>query len=279
MSSQMNEDQMRKRPKTVLVTGASGGIGRAICLDFAGAGWVVGVHYCNSAEGAARTASLIRDRVRRREAEGKPKIYRADIILQSEVEILVKNFIRDYGRLDTIVCNAGIAAAELVVKQRVEDWRRVIATDLTGAFHCVQAAGRAMVESGGGSIIVVGSYAGAQGSTGQAAYASAKAGLTGLVKTAAREWGPSNIRVNLVYPGRHPTAIAGNAFPDEPPSGGHVLGHRSNLEEVARTICHLAELERRVGADLEPRQPSIVVRIWLGEYLSPALTPASEKQW
>src|SRR5687768_10864134 len=174
MSSQMNEDQMRKRPKTVLVTGASGGIGRAICLDFADAGWMGGVHYCNSAEGAARTAALISDRVRRREAEGKPKIYRADIILQSEVEILVKNFIRDYGRLDTIVCNAGIAAAELVVKQRVEDWRRVIATDLTGAFHCVQAAGRAMVESGGGSIIVVGSYAGAQGSTGQAAYASAK---------------------------------------------------------------------------------------------------------
>ena len=57
-----------------------------------------------------------------------------------------------------------------------------------------------MVESGGGSIIVVGSYAGTQGSRGQAAYASAKAGLMGLVKTAAREWGPSNIRVNLCIP-------------------------------------------------------------------------------
>lgn len=242
MSSQVNADRMKKRQKAVLVTGASGGIGRAICLDFAGAGWTVGVHYCNSAEGAARTASLIRDRVRGMEADGKPKIYRADITVQGEVHSLVQNFIRDYGGLDTIVCNAGIAAAQLVIKQRVEDWRRVIATDLTGAFHCMQVAGRAMVEAGGGSIIVVGSYAGTQGSTGQAAYASAKAGLMGLVKTAAREWGPSNIRVNLVYPGWHPTPLAGSAFPDENSPTGHVLGRCSNLEDIARTICHLAEL-------------------------------------
>ena len=242
MSSQMNADRMKQRRKTVLVTGASGGIGRAICLDFAGSGWTVGVHYCNSADGAATTASLISARAHGKEADGKPKIYRADITLRSEVHDLVRNFIRDCGGLDTIVCNAGIAAAELVIKQRVEDWTRVIATDLTGAFHCVQAAGSAMVESGGGSIIVVGSYAGTQGSRGQAAYASAKAGLMGLVKTAAREWGPSNIRVNLVYPGWHPTALAGSAFPDENCPTGHVLGHRSNLEEVARTIRHLAEL-------------------------------------
>ncbi len=238
----MNVKRWKQRRKTVLVTGGSGGIGRAICLNFAASGWTVGVHYLNSADGAAKTVSLISDRIPGKEAEREPKAYRADITLESEVHNLVQKFIRDYGGLDTIVCNAGIAAAELVIKQRVEDWTRVIATDLTGAFYCVQAAGRAMVESGGGSIIVVGSYAGAQGSTGQAAYASAKAGLIGLVRTAAREWGPSNIRVNLVYPGWHPTALAGNAFPDEHCPTGHVLGHRSNLEDVARTICHLAEL-------------------------------------
>lgn len=242
MSSQVNADRMKQRQKTVLVTGGSGGIGRAICLGFAGAGWKVGVHYFNNAEGAATTVSLMRERVRGLEADEQSKIYRADITLPSQVHQLVQNFVKDFGVLGTMVCNAGMALSELVIRQRVEDWERVITTDLTGAFHCVQAAGRAMVESGGGSIIVIGSYAGTQGSMGQAAYASAKAGLTGLVKTAAREWGPSNIRINLVYPGWHPTVLAGNAFPDEDSQTGHVLGHRSHLDDVARTICHLAEL-------------------------------------
>jgi 3-oxoacyl-[acyl-carrier protein] reductase len=251
------EDRMNKHRKRVLVTGASGGIGRAICLDFAGAGWTVGVHYCNSPEAAAGTAALISNRVHGQEPEGKPNIYRADITLQSEVQHLVQNFIRDHGGLETIVCNAGIAAASLLIRQSTEEWERVIGTDLTGVFHCVQAAGRAMIESGGGSIIVVGSYAGTQGAPGQAAYASAKAGLIGLVKTAASEYGPSNIRVNLVYPGRHPTALAGSAFPDEISTAGHVLGRRSNLEEIARTICHLAELSGVSGQiwNLDSRIP------------------------
>ena len=242
MPFQVNADRMKKSQKTVLVTGASGGIGRAICLGFASAGWKVGVHYFNNAEGAATTVSLMRERVRGPEADEQSKIYRADITLPSQVHQLVQNFVKDFGVLGTVVCNAGMALSGLVIRQRVEDWERVITTDLTGVFHCVQAAGRAMVESEGGSIIVIGSYAGTQGSTGQAAYASAKAGLTGLVRTAAREWGPSNIRINLVYPGWHPTALAGSAFSDEDSQTGHVFGHRSNLNDVARTICHLAEV-------------------------------------
>ena len=93
MSSQMNADRMKQRRKTVLVTGASGGIGRAICLGFAGAGWKVGVHYFNNAEGAATTVSLMSERVRGQEADGESKIYRADITLRSEVHDLVQNFV------------------------------------------------------------------------------------------------------------------------------------------------------------------------------------------
>ena len=97
--------------------------------------------------------------------------------------------------------------------------------------------------AGGGSIIVIGSYAGSQGDTGQAAYASAKAGLIGLVRTAAREWGASDIRVNLVYPGQHHTPLVGNAFNTGIECAGHMLGRPPALDEVARVISYLAQLK------------------------------------
>jgi 3-oxoacyl-[acyl-carrier protein] reductase len=97
--------------------------------------------------------------------------------------------------------------------------------------------------AGGGSILVIGSYAGSQGNTGQAAYAAAKAGLLGLVRTAAREWGPSDIRVNLVYPGRHHTSLAGFTTDIDTGSAGHLLGRSPDLDEVAHAIYYLAQLK------------------------------------
>jgi 3-oxoacyl-[acyl-carrier protein] reductase len=227
---------MNDRQKTVLVTGGSGGIGRAICLAFSTAGWRVGVHYCSRQDEATQTVLLMGAR------NMAPNIYKADIRLADEVQAMVHAFIQDHDRLDTLICNAGISAGALVLRHRLDEWTRIIATNLTGTFHCLQAAGRSMADSGGGSIIIVGSYAGAQGSMGQAAYASAKAGLLGLMRTAAREWGAAQIRVNLVFPGWHLTPLAGNALPDDTHMIDHVLGHRATLEEVGRTICHLSEL-------------------------------------
>ena len=94
----------------------------------------------------------------------------------------------------------------------------------------------------GGSILVIGSYAGLHGTSGQGAYAASKAGLIGLVQTAAREWGPHNIRVNLVCPGWQATGLAGDAYPSADDVQGHVLGRLSNLDEVSETICRLAQL-------------------------------------
>ena len=82
----------------------------------------------------------------------------------------------------------------------------------------------------------------ARGTSGQGAYAASKAGLTGLMKTAAREWGPHNIRVNLACPGWQQTGMAGDVFPSAQQLCDHMLGRASNLDEVARTICHLAQL-------------------------------------
>jgi 3-oxoacyl-[acyl-carrier protein] reductase len=221
--------------RTVLVTGGSGGIGRAVCLAFARAGWTVGVHYFSRPDEAATTLALVR------EASPQSSLYQADIRLTNEVKDMVELFIQEHGRLHTMICNAGTAAAHFVLRHQADAWQRVIETNLTGTFHCLQAAAATMVTAGGGSLIVVGSYAGAQGDKGQAAYASAKAGLLGLIRTAALEWGPFNIRINLVYPGLHRTSLQ-TVGPDGQKREDHVLGRSPELEEVARTICHLAHL-------------------------------------
>jgi 3-oxoacyl-[acyl-carrier protein] reductase len=221
--------------RTVLVTGGSGGIGRAVCLAFARAGWTVGVHYFSRPDEATKTLALVR------EASPQSSPCHADIRLKHEVQAMVELFVKEHGRLDAMICNAGTAAAQLVLRHQTDEWRRVIETNLTGTFHCLQVAAPIMVTAGGGSLILVGSYAGAQGDHGQAAYASAKAGLLGLMRTAALEWGPFNIRINLVYPGLHRTSLqtvaaTGRTLED------HVLGRSPAIEEVARTICHMAHL-------------------------------------
>ena len=223
-------------PRTVLVTGGSGGVGRAVCLAFARAGWTVGVHYFSRATEAAATLALVR------ESSPQSTLYQADIRVLHEVQAMVETFVGDHGRLNAMICNAGIAADRLIIRHPSEEWATVIDTNLTGTFHCLQAAAAVMVPAGGGSLVVVGSYAGAQGDTGQAAYASAKAGLLGLVRTAGLEWGRFNIRINVVYPGLHRTALQ-SSNSAERSLEDHLLGRTPSREEVARTVCYLAELQ------------------------------------
>lgn len=222
--------------RTVLVTGGSGGIGRALCLAFARAGFWVGVHYCRHKESAEKTLAELSVE------GGKGAIYQADIRSRVEIQAMIDAVQKRQGRLDVLVCNAGVASSHLVVRCPEDEWQRMIDTNLTGTYRCLTAAAAVMMTQGGGSMMVIGSYAGLHGMNGQAAYAASKAGQVGLVQTAAREWGPHNIRVNLVCPGWQPTALAGDAYPSSDQLSDHVLGHVSNLEDVSRTICHLAQL-------------------------------------
>ena len=182
---------------TVLVTGGSRGIGQAICLEFGHAGWRVGVHYRERKDDAARTAATVTAQ------GGEGVLYQADIGDARQVETMVQEFVSRWGRLDVLVCNAAQATSGLVIRLRPDEWKAVIETNLTGTFHCLKAAANHMLDQGDGSVIVVSSFAGMQGGAGQSAYAASKAGLLGLVKTAAREWGCSNVRVNAVFPGWH----------------------------------------------------------------------------
>ncbi len=225
---------------TVLVTGASGGIGRAVSLAFGAAGWRVGVHCRTRSQDAARTAALVRRR------GGVALCLQADIRDGKQTQEMVNRLVDRWGRLDVLVCNAGVASSDLVLRMKAEAWAAVVETNLTGTFHCLQAAGSVMTRQGDGAVMVVGSLAAWQGAIGQAAYAASKAGLLGLVKTAAKEWGQRNVRVNLVFPGWHNTALAGSAFPGEG-AADHVLGRTASLQEVAGSIYRLALLKDSSG--------------------------------
>jgi 3-oxoacyl-[acyl-carrier protein] reductase len=224
------------RAPAVLVTGASGGIGRAISLAFAEGGWYVGLHYHRNKVAAEATRRAVV------KAGGTGHLYQADIRHKLEVQQMVEVYCRTVTTPTVFVCNAGVGSSRLVVRQPEEEWTQVMATNLTGTFHCLCAMAGPLIVQREGSIIVVGSYAGLQGSPGQAAYAASKAGLLGLVKTAAHEWGSHNVRVNLVLPGWHNTGLAGEAMPAPNGFNDHVLGRSPALTEVAKTVVHLAGL-------------------------------------
>ncbi len=219
---------------TVLVTGGSRGIGRAICLEFARNGWRVGVHFRERRDEADRTAALVKA------CGGTAGLYRADIRHAEQVQAMVRDFIACWGRLDVLVCNAGQAVSGLLLRLNADQWASAIETNLTGTFHCLRAAGAVMLNRREGAAIVITSYAGLQGSPGQAAYAASKAGLLGLVKSTAREWGQDNVRVNAVCPGWHRTGLSEGALPEGTELADHVLGRLVDLESVAKSVYHLA---------------------------------------
>ena len=223
--------------QAVLVTGASGGIGRVICEAFGKAGWYVGVHYYRNKSAADTTVRQVLD------AGGIGDLYPADIRESESVRHMVDRFSGNASGPLVVVCNAGIGQSTLLARHSEEIWDNVITTNLTGTFHCLRAIAPSLLARGSGSIIVIGSHTGFHGATGQSAYATSKAGLIGLVRTAALEWGPQNIRVNLVLPGWQKTDLTEGIFPEGQGWLDHALHRPPNIQEVVGTIVHLAQLK------------------------------------
>jgi 3-oxoacyl-[acyl-carrier protein] reductase len=233
------EDRLTKssdRP-AVLITGASGSIGRAISHAFGKIGWYVGVHYYQNKPGADATLDRVLD------SGGVGDSYHADIREAESVRRMVDTFAGRISGPLVLVCNAGIGQSELLVRHADDIWDNVIATNLTGTFHCLRAMAPSLLARGGGSIIVIGSHTGFHGATGQSAYATSKAGLIGLVRTAALEWGPQNIRVNLVLPGWQKTDLTEGIFPSDKGWLDHALRRPAALDEVVGTIVYVAQLK------------------------------------
>lgn len=181
--------------QVILVTGASRGIGAEIAVACAEAGADVAIGYVEDEDGAAATVAKVESRGRRAAA------FSGDVSDSGEVDAMVAAVTAQFGRIDGLVNNAGVMPESRVEEMSVDEWKRVIDVDLTGAFLCSQAVLTGMLARGSGSIVMISSRLGQIGFAGVAHYAAAKAGLIGFAKSLAKEVGPRGVRVNTVAPG------------------------------------------------------------------------------
>ena len=183
------------KDKIVFVTGASRGIGKAIALEMAKNGADVAI--CYSSDGEAAEAVCTEIHALGRDAQA----YRCDVSDYQQCSDTVKAAIAHFGRLDVLVNNAGITKDNLLLMMKEEEFDRVIATNLKGAFNMMKHVGAHFLKRKQGTIINIASVSGMMGNADQANYAAAKAGLIGLTKTAARELAARGITCNAIAPG------------------------------------------------------------------------------
>lgn len=181
--------------KTAIVTGASRGIGKAIAIKLADMGANVVVNYRNSAKD---TEELLEEILKK---GVKAVSVQADISKFDEAEKLIKAAKDNFGSVDILVNNAGITKDTLLLRMKEEDFDSVIDVNLKGVFNTTKHASAVMIKQKSGKIINISSVVGITGNAGQLNYASAKAGILGLTKSAARELGGRGITVNAVAPG------------------------------------------------------------------------------
>jgi 3-oxoacyl-[acyl-carrier protein] reductase len=181
--------------RTVVVTGGSKGIGRAVCLAFAGAGDRVFFNFGADKDAAAETERLAAM------TEGGAVGIQADVSDEEQVKGFLESVLESATRIDVLVNNAGIVRDGLLVRMKTADWDDVMAVNLRGAFFCARLTAKAMLKRRSGRIVNISSVVGASGNPGQANYVASKAGLVGLTKAMARELASRGITVNAVAPG------------------------------------------------------------------------------
>ena len=224
--------------RTALVTGASQGIGEAIARRLAERGARVVL--------AARSEDKLEELAARIDAGGGcARPLALDVSQPETFAERLKQLPEDFAAVDILVNNAGITADNLLARMSLEDWERVLRTNLTGAYALTREVLRGMMKRRWGRIINISSVVGLMGNAGQANYAAAKAGLIGLTKSLARELGSRNITVNAVAPGYVETAMTAN-LPEasrEELSGAIALKRLGTVDDVAWAVLYLASEE------------------------------------
>jgi 3-oxoacyl-[acyl-carrier protein] reductase len=224
--------------RTALVTGASQGIGEGVARLLAAQGARV-VLAARSEEKLAALAAEIAA------AGGAAYPLALDVAQPESVAGRLKELPEAFGAIDVLVNNAGITADNLLARMSLEDWERVLRTNLTGAFALTREVVRGMMRRRWGRVISVSSVVGLMGNAGQANYAAAKAGLVGFSKSLARELGSRSITVNVVAPGLIETAMTA-VLPEASRAeltAGIALKRLGQVADVAAAVLYLASDE------------------------------------
>lgn len=221
--------------RIALVTGASQGIGRAVALELARNGAVVGLAARNQ-EKLAETAAEIEA------AGGQAAVFAMDLASEDSIKSAGRTILDRFGKIEILVNNAGITRDGLMLRMKRADWDDVLSSNLTGAFLLTQALLSPMLKNRWGRIINLSSVVGRTGQAGQVNYAASKAGLIGLTRSMAREFAARGITVNAVAPGYIETPMT--AVLDEKQRTAMLaqipLGRPGTAEEIAQAVAFLA---------------------------------------
>jgi 3-oxoacyl-[acyl-carrier protein] reductase len=229
---------MRLKGKVAIVTGAGSGIGEATAVKFAHEGARVAVCDINATACAKVVQSIV-------DAGGSAMAVHLDVTDKASVAAMVASVMQAWGRVDTLVNNAGIVQDAQLKKMTDEQFDRVIDVNLKGVYHCTKAVVDIMLAQGTGCILNASSIVGLYGNFGQTNYAATKFGVIGMVKTWARELGRKGVRANAVCPGFIETPILKSMpekvirmMEDKVP-----LGRLGKPEDIANTYAWLASDE------------------------------------
>ena len=227
---------MRWESSTVLVTGASRGLGRTIAKAFAAEGAFVGIGYHRFDQRAEQTLSEIQD------TGGSATLVKADVSDPEAVDNAIRTFLAEHDGINVLVNNAAIVDDKPFALMSADNWSSVLQTNLGGVFNCSRAVVRSMMAKSKGAIVNIGSVAGLIASPGQANYAASKGGITALTRTLAAELAPKGIRVNTVVPGLLTEGISQRMDKHlaEVRRGQIPLARFGNPEEVAHAVLFLA---------------------------------------
>jgi 3-oxoacyl-[acyl-carrier protein] reductase len=226
------EETMNK--KTVLITGASRGIGKQLALAFSKNNWNVCGCYKNNAPGYTIPNS---------------KFTKTNIANKYEVKRLIKNIVDEYKEINCLVNNASITTGSTILKMTDEMWKSVVETNLNGTFIMIRESLKKMIKQKNGSIINIASISAFKSYIGSASYSASKAGVIALTKTAAREYGRFGITVNAVLPGFHFTDMISNTGDThiDTVKKESVLNTTTDIKELADFVVFLSQVKTVSG--------------------------------
>ena len=220
--------------KVALITGASRGIGRACAIELAKAGYNVAISYAGNEEAANKTIEDLKA------LNVEAKAYKFDVADKNACVSAVEEVLKDFGKIDVLVNNAGITRDGLFMRMSSDNWEAVINTNLNSAFYMTNPVIKTMIKQRSGCIVNMSSISGIMGNPGQANYSTAKAGLIGFTKSLAKELGSRNIRVNAIAPGFIQTDMTKDL--DTEKITEHIpLRRLGQPEDIAKTVKFLAE--------------------------------------